>query len=133
MDFKRVSRIHLVINAALVFLFFINKRYLRPNYSNITFFSPILGSLPNLIGAFMFSLLPMNKALKLNLHKGRRFIVTSSVFVLAILTYEEFFPYFTASKTFDYIDILASGLGSSLAIVYYYFLSNEIHKVDSRK
>jgi len=133
MDFKRVSRIHLLINVALVLLFFINKMYLRPNYSSIAFFSPILGSLPNLIGAFLFSLLPMNKALKLNLHKGRRFIVTSSVLVLVILTYEEFSPYFTASKTFDYIDIVASGIGSSLAIVYYYILSNKIHKVDSRK
>lgn len=130
MDIKRASGIHLTINLFLIILFFINKRYLRPNFSDIGFLSPILGSLPNLIGAFIFSLLPVSKTLKLNLHKGRRIILLSSVSVFAILTYEEFFPYFTASKTFDYIDIIASGIGSALAVFYYYFLSNKIDTVD---
>ena len=126
MDLKRVSRIHLTINLVLLILFFLNKRYLRPNYTDTILLSAILGSLPNLIGAFMFSLLPMSKTLKLNLHKGRRIILICSVSVFAILTYEEFFPYFTASKTFDYFDIIASGIGSSLANIYYYYLSNKI-------
>lgn len=126
MDLKRASRIHLTINLVLLLLFFINKRYLRPNYSDIIFLSTILGSLPNLIGAFMFSLLPMSKTLKLDLHKGRRTIFICSVSVFAILTYEEFFPYLTASKTFDYFDIIASGIGSSLAFMYYYYLSGKI-------
>ncbi len=71
MDLRKVSRIHLTINLILIILFYINKRYLRPNYSDIIFVSTILGCLPNLIGAFMFSLLPMSKTLKLNLCKGR--------------------------------------------------------------
>jgi hypothetical protein len=126
MDLKRVSRINLTINLVLIIFFFINKRYLRPNYSDVIFFSPVLGSLPNLIGAFMFSLIPMSKTLKLNLYKGRRIILICSVSVFAILTYEEYNPYLTASKTFDYNDIIASGIGSSLAIIYYYFLSKRI-------
>jgi hypothetical protein len=126
MDLKCVSRIHLTINLVLIILFFLNKRYLRPNYSDVILISTILGSLPNLIGAFMFSLLPMSKTIKLNLHKGRRVILICSVSVFAILTYEEFFPYFTASKTFDYFDIIASGIGSSLAIIYYYYLSKKV-------
>ncbi len=130
MDIKRASRIHLTINLVLVILFFINKMYLRPNYNDMIFLSTILGSLPNLIGAFIFSLLPMSKTLKLNLHKGRRIILISSISVFAILTYEEFFPYLTATKTFDYIDIIASGIGSSLAFIYYYNLSNKIDKTD---
>jgi hypothetical protein len=72
----------------------------------------------------------MHKALKLKLHIGRRIICISSISVFAILTYEEFFPYFTATKTFDYFDILASGIGSSLAMIYFYFLSNMIAKGD---
>ncbi len=130
MDLKSVSRIYLIINLVLITLFFLNKRYLRPNYGDIIFLSAILGSLPNLIGAFMFSLLPMSKTLKLNLQKGRRIILICSVSVFAILTYEEFFPYLTASKTFDYFDIIASGIGSSIAIIYYYYLSNKIDKVN---
>jgi hypothetical protein len=126
MDLKRVSRIHLTINLVLILFFFLNKRYLRPLYSDIFLISVILGSLPNLIGAFMFSLLPMSKTLKLDVHKGRRIILICSVCVFAILTYEEFFPYLTASKTFDFFDIIASGIGSSLAIIYYYYLSNKI-------
>lgn len=118
MDIKRASGIHLKINLVLIIFFLINKRYLRPNYSDIILLSTILGSLPNLIGAFMFSLLPMSKTLKLKLHKGRRIICISSISVFAILTFEEFFPYFTATKTFDYFDIIASGIGSSLALIY---------------
>lgn len=126
MDLRKVSRIHLTINLILIILFYINKRYLRPNYSDIIFVSTILGCLPNLIGAFMFSLLPMSKTLKLNLCKGRVVILICSVSVFAILTYEEYNPYLTASKTFDYNDIIASGIGSSLAIIYYYYLSKKI-------
>ena len=130
MDIKRASGIHLKINLVLIIFFLINKRYLRPNYSDIILLSTVLGSLPNLIGAFMFSLLPMSKTLKLKLHKGRRIICISSISVFAILTFEEFFPYFTATKTFDYFDIIASGIGSSLALIYYYFLSNKVDKGD---
>jgi hypothetical protein len=133
MDIKRASRIHLKITLVLIILFLINKKYLRPNYSDIILLSTVLGSLPNLIGAFMFSLLPMSKTLKLKLHKGRRIICISSISVFAILTYEEFFPYFTATKTFDYFDIIASGIGSSLALIYYYFLSNKVDKGDLLK
>ena len=130
MDIKRASRIHLKINLVLILLCFINNMYRRPNYGNVFILSTILGSLPNLIGAFMFSLLPMSKALKLKLHIGRRIICISSISVFAILTYEEFFPYFTATKTFDYFDILASGIATSLAMIYFYFLSNMIAKGD---
>ena len=126
MDIKRASGIHLKINLVLIIFFLINKRYLRPNYSDVIFLSSVLGSLPNLIGAFMFSLLPMSKTLKLNLYKGRGIILICSVSVFAILTYEEYNPYLTASKTFDYNDIIASGIGSSLAIIYYYYLSKKI-------
>jgi UDP:flavonoid glycosyltransferase YjiC (YdhE family) len=126
MDFKRVSRINLTINLVLIILFFMNKRYLRANFSDIIFLSTVLGSLPNLIGAFMFSLLPIRKTLKLNLNKGRGIILIFSVSVFALLTYEEYNPYLTASKTFDYNDIIASGIGSSLAIIYYYYLSKKI-------
>jgi hypothetical protein len=126
MDIKRASEIHLAINLVLVAVFFINKEYLRSNYADVIFISTILGSLPNFIGAFIFSLLPMGKTLKLSLSKGRWIILISSVCVFAILTYEEFFPYLTATKTFDYIDIIASGIGSSLALIYYYLLSKNI-------
>lgn len=127
MDLRKVSRIHMTLNLILIIIFYINKRYLRPNYSDIVFVSTILGCLPNLIGAFLFSLLPMIKTLKLNLNKGRGIILICSFSVFAILTYEEYNPYLTATKTFDYNDIVASGIGSSLAIIYYYYLS---HKID---
>ncbi len=78
----------------------------------------------------MFSLLPMTKALKLDLYKGRIIISMSSFSVFSILTYEEFFPYLTASKTFDYFDIVASAIGSFLALIYYYFISKKIDNND---
>jgi hypothetical protein len=130
MDLRKVSRIHLPLNLILIILFYFNKRYLRPNYSDIFFVSTILGCLPNLIGAFMFSLLPMTRVLKLDLYKGRIIILISSFTVFCILTYEEFFPYLTASKTFDYFDIVASAIGSFLAFIYYYFLSKKIENID---
>ena len=68
----------------------------------------------------------MSKTLKHNLHKGRRIILICSVSVFAILTYEEVFPYLTALKTFDYFDIIVSGIGSSLAIFYYFYLSQKV-------
>lgn len=126
MDLRKVSRIHMTLNLILIIIFYINKRYLRPNYSDIIFVSTILGCLPNLIGAFMFSLLPMVKTLKLNLNKGRGIILICSVSVFAILTYEEYNPYLTATRTFDSNDIFASGIGSFLAFIYYYYLSQKI-------
>lgn len=126
MDLRKVSRIHLTINLILIILFYINKRYLRPNYSDIIFVSTIIDCLPNLIGAFIFSLLPMSKALKHNLNKGRLVILICSVSVFAILTFEEYNPYLTASKTFDINDIIATGIGSFLAFIYYYYFSKKI-------
>jgi hypothetical protein len=103
----------------LTILFVINKEFLRPYFSNVIIIKDILGSLPNFIGAFMFSLFFINKALKLEYKKGLSIMVISAVIVFLILTKEEFRPYLLASKTFDILDILFSAIGAAASIYFF--------------
>lgn len=126
MDKKTFLRRHLAVNVGLIALFLINKHYLRPVVGDVAFFSVLLGCLPNLIGAFIFSLLPIGKSLDMDLRKGRMVILFCCITVFLFLTYEEFHPYYTASKIFDYADIMASAAGAAAAFVWYFHFSASI-------
>ena len=101
----------------LVVMGIINVEYLRPHYGNLKYFNIIIGSLPNFVGAFVFSLFLSSQISKLYIKKRRILIYLISFLVFILLTIEEYHPFFTATKTFDTFDIVASGLGVFSAIV----------------
>ena len=106
-----------IIILILVVIGIINGEYLRPRYGNLKHFNIIIGSLPNFVGAFVFSLFFSVQISQLYLKKRRLLIYLTSILVFISLTIEEYHPFFTASKTFDVFDIVASGLGVFCAIV----------------
>ena len=110
---RRIS----VLILFLVVIGIINGEYLRPHYGNLKYFNIIIGSLPNFVGAFVFSLFLSSQISKLYIKKRRILIYLISFLVFILLTIEEYKPFFTASKTFDTFDIVASGLGVFCAIV----------------
>ncbi|NPD43991.1 hypothetical protein [Lentimicrobium sp. S6] len=116
----RKIRIRLVLTGIVVLvLFVINKEYLRPAFQNNEVVSIIVGSLPNFLGAYLFSLLPFERIIKSNNKNRKAYYYLYVAFIFIFLIIEEFFPFFTASKTFDVYDILASGMGCILAILSY--------------
>ncbi len=103
-----------VITVFLITVVILSGTYLRPLYpANI-----ILGSLPNFVGAFVLYTLcfPLFKGKVLN---HRNLLILLAVFVFSFLTIEEFYPFFTATKTFDWYDILANGIGVVLGYFFY--------------
>jgi len=128
MRLSQILKFNYIILFFLLLLFIANKEFLRPAYSQTPFISVILGSLPNLIGAFMFSLFRFDHALLIGNPNGKKIMYNSSFFIFLVLTSEEFYPVLTASKTFDYYDILFSALGSISAITYYNYFSSKIIK-----
>ena len=112
----------------LVVIGIINGEYLRPNYGNLKYFNIIIGSLPNFVGAFVFSLFLSSLISQLFLKKRRLLIYLISFLVFILLTIEEYHPFFTATKTFDFFDILANGLGVFCAIVVLELNLKKIHE-----
>ncbi len=97
----------------------LNKEFLRPSLSHISIVKPVLGCLPNFIAAYIISLFFVNGALTMEPRHSRLLIIIGSLFVFAVLTIEELRPMFGASTQYDVLDIVASGVGSLLAIFTY--------------
>jgi len=121
MTLSKIIKTDIFIYVILIIIYGINKLYLRPKFGNTFILGKIVGSLPNFIGAFMFSLLPFGKFIN-----KKYSIYFSALIVFLLLTSEEIFPFFTASKTFDYFDILASGIGVILAVIYFKYSNPEL-------
>ncbi|MBE9480376.1 MAG: hypothetical protein IMY69_01620 [Bacteroidetes bacterium] len=124
---KRKTKIKsIIINLFLFALLFglvsFNKEYLRPLYSHMPIIGVLTGSFPNFIAAYIISLAPINAVLMRELKYGRIIIYASSILVFVIMTIEELKPIWGASTHFDSFDILASGLGSLLAILTFEFI-----------
>jgi hypothetical protein len=85
----------------------------RPHLDPGSFLNTVAGCFPNFIAAFLISL----SFIVAVLFKDPAFI--SSAIVFFILTVQEFNPIWGASTHFDSYDILASGLGSALAILFF--------------
>jgi len=115
--------INLVLFALLYGLISFNKTILRPEFSHIAFISILTGSFPNFIAAFIISLAFVNAVLIRKPGNGRLIIYVSSVLIFAILTIEEISPMWGASTHYDPVDILASGLGSLLAVFTFKLLT----------
>jgi len=126
---KRMA-INLILFAVLYFSVSFNKGYIRPNYGNTPILGIMTGSFSNFMAAFIISLFPLSAVLSSNfsLRKSRFFVYVVAVIVFILLTIEEIKPYSGASKVYDAYDIIASGLGSILAILIFEILVRRIIK-----
>ena len=114
------------INLSLFILLYglvtFNKEFLRP-----AFHSPIAlvltGSFPNFIAAYLISLFPVNAVLIRKPKAARPLVYFLSGVVMGILIIEEYVPMWGASTYFDHYDVVATVLGSLLAILTYEYLA----------
>jgi hypothetical protein len=109
--------INIFLFAALFGMVNLNKKLLRPASSNTYFFNILTGCFPNFIAAYLISLAFVPAVLIRKPKSGRLIIYVGSIIVLIILTIEELKPMWGASTHYDPFDILASGVGSLLAVL----------------
>jgi len=125
MNWKNKKKV-LVINAVLFAILFglvsFNKEILRPALISSQFLIILTGCFPNFIAAFIISLASVSAVLIRQLKNGRLIIYLWSITVFGILMIEEFKPMWGASTQYDTFDIIASGIGSALAILSYELL-----------
>ena len=105
-----------------------NKELLRPNLFTIPIANVLTGCFPNFIAAYLISLAFVNGVLSVNPKWGRLIVYASSFVIFLILTIEELKPMWGASTYYDSFDVLASGLGSVLAILTFEFISSRRRK-----
>ena len=110
------NKIIIYSSLILLILGIINDEYFRPKFGSLKYLNIVFGSLPNFVGAFLFALFSNGIIPRKYREKKEKLIYLSALLVFIILTKEEFYPYFTATKTFDTFDIVASGLGVLFAI-----------------
>jgi hypothetical protein len=115
----RVVLTNIFLFGFLFGLVFLNKEVLRPSLSHIPSMTPITGSFPNFIAAYIISLFFVNGAVTMEPKYSRLLVYLCSLLVFAILTIEEVKPMWGASTCYDVLDIIATGAGSLLAIVTY--------------
>lgn len=118
----RLLGINLFLFAILFGLVSLNKDILRPMWSDIPILKTLSGCFPNFIAAYIISLASVNAVLFRKPKHGRIYVYISSLAVFIILTFEEINPMWGASEHYDGFDIIASGLGSLLAILTYELL-----------
>ena len=122
MKLKGKKRI-LVINAILFAILFLsisfNKEILRPLYRHIPFVGVLTGCFPNFIAAFIISLCLVNAVLIRKPKRDRLIVYLSSIIIFLIMAVEEIMPLWGVSKHYDLFDIIASGIGSFLAIIIF--------------
>ena len=125
---SRKIRIRVVlINIGLFGLLFglvtLNKEVLRPSLNHLPFMVPFTGSFPNFIAAFIISLCFVSGAIILEPGFSRFLVYLGSLLVFFLLTLEEVRPMWGASTRYDPLDIIATGIGSVLAIVTYEWIT----------
>lgn len=116
---KKVIVINSILIAALFGFVSLNKEIIRPALSHTTIANILTGCFPNFIAAYLISLAFVNAVLTRKPKYGRLIAYTSSIIIFVILTFEELRPMWGASTHYDSFDILASGLGSLLAVLTY--------------
>lgn len=126
---NKISKLLTTFNITLIILGIFSVEYLRPKFPN----SILLGSLPNFIGAFVLYntfLFFFEKSIIEKKTRNIRFrLISLGVFIFVFFTFEEFHPFFTASKTLDLYDILASGIG----VVFAYLTFEQVMKINNDK
>jgi len=114
---KRIILSNIFLFALLFGLIAFNKKVLRSNFSDSQFINNLTGCFPNFIAAYLISFAFINAVLTKNPRHKRLIAYLSSVFVFFILAMEEIKPMWGASEYFDPLDLIASGIGSVLAIL----------------
>ena len=119
----KTKKKYLIINLLLFAFLFLsvsfNKEYLRPNSYNLPVINILTGSFPNFIAAFIICLFPLKFISDKNIKTDRIIFYISSVLIFTVLTFEELNLLFGASTQFDTYDIIASGIGSLLAVLIF--------------
>jgi len=128
---RKYLAINLILFAILYFSVSFNKEFIRPIYGHSPIIGIITGSFSNFMAAYIISLFPVAYILakKIEIKKAKIIFYVISILVFIILTIEELKPFVSASKTYDIYDILASGLGSLVAIITFeVFIKKTIKK-----
>lgn len=119
---KKVIAINAILLAALFGLVSLNKEILRPALNHSSLLKILTGCFPNFIAAYCISLAFVSAVLIRKFKHGRLLVYSGSIAVFVILMIEELKPMWGASTYYDIFDIIASGVGSTLAIFTYEML-----------
>jgi hypothetical protein len=119
---KRVLTINAILFAALFGLISFNKEFLRPTLNNSELLKILTGCFPNFIAAYIISTAAVTAVVIRKIKHGRLIVYTSSIIFSAILIIEELKPMWGASEHYDTYDIIASVVGSFLAIMTFELL-----------
>jgi len=122
---RKYLAVNLILFAVLYLSVTFNKEFIRPVYGYSPIIGIITGSFSNFMAAYIISLFPIAPILvkNIDLKKARLIIYSVSILVFLILTIEEGNPMWGASTQYDLFDILASGIGSILAILTFELLT----------
>ncbi|MCD6176724.1 MAG: hypothetical protein J7K29_02690 [Candidatus Cloacimonetes bacterium] len=116
---RRILIFNSILFAILFLSISLNKEILRPLYRNVPLVGVVTGCFPNFIAAFIISLCFMNGIVIRRTKHERLIVYISSILIFVILTIEELKPMWGASTHYDLFDIIASGIGSLLAITIF--------------
>ena len=119
---KKVIVINAFLFAALFGLVSLNKEILRPALNNSSLLKYLAGCFPNFIAAYIISLFFVSAVLIRKMKYGRPIVYISSIAVFAILMIEEIKPMWGENTYYDTFDIIASAVGSIIAIITYELL-----------
>jgi len=116
---RKFIAINLILFAVLYLSVTFNKEFIRPIYGQSPIIGILTGSFSNFMAAYIISLFPIAPILakKIEIKKARIIFYSVSILVFFILSIEEVSPMLGASTQYDLFDILASGIGSILAIL----------------
>ena len=126
---KRILILNTILFAILFLSISFNKEVLRPFYGNVPFVRFVTGCFPNFIAAFISSLCFMNGIVIRKPKHERLLVYIASMLVFVILTVEELMPMWGASTHYDLFDIIASGIGSLLAIIIFEIIFSRRKKI----
>ena len=123
---KRYIAINLILFAILYLSVTFNKEFIRPVYGQSPIIGILTGSFSNFMAAYIISLFPVSPIIskKIKIKNARIIVYTISTLVFLILTVEEMHPMWGASTQYDLFDILASAVGSLLAILTFEVIIN---------
>jgi len=107
------------IAAVLFELIALNKEYIKPAISDPGFLKILSDCFPSFIAAYLISLMAVSAVLIKKPKNGRRIVYIVSLWIFAMLIIDELNRGWGASTHFDKFDIVASGVGSLLAVVTY--------------
>ena len=127
-DKRKILGINLFLFALLFGLISLNKEILRPAFAHTPYLGIFTGSFPNFIAAYIIRLAFVNAVLQRKPKHGQLIVYLTSALIFVILTVEEIIPLWGASTHYDIFDIVASGLGSLLAIITFRLLQPILQK-----